>query len=41
MTIAEYLASIKERLTADAVVARFRVIREWATLTARQYLYCA
>lgn len=33
MTIAEYFASIKERLTADAVVARFRVIRERATLT--------
>jgi len=33
VTIAEYLASIKERLTADAVVAHFRVIRERATLT--------
>ena len=33
MTIAEYLASIKERLTTDAIVTHFQVIRERSTLT--------
>ena len=33
MTVAEYLTSIKERLTADKVVSSFHVIRERTTLT--------
>jgi len=33
VTVAEYLTSIKERLTADKVVSSFHVIRERTTLT--------
>jgi hypothetical protein len=33
VTVAEYLTSIKERLTADRVVSSFQVIRERTTLT--------